>query len=67
MVSTDFNGAKNYVGLSGVLEGCGLPAPWNASAEEVVDHVLEGKYGSGVFMGKGRNFSRSRMGRSSPR
>ncbi|HEY2663181.1 MAG TPA: hypothetical protein VGI47_02480 [Candidatus Binataceae bacterium] len=56
MVSTDFNGAKNFVGLKGVLEGCGLPAPWNASPEEVVDHVLEGKYGSGVFMGKGSEF-----------
>jgi hypothetical protein len=56
MVNTDFNGAKNYVGLKGVLEGCGLPAPWNESPEAVVEHVLEGKYGGGVFMGKGSEF-----------
>ncbi len=56
MVRTDFNGNKNYVGLNGILEGCGLPAPWNRSPEEVVERVLEGKYGSGVFMGRGSEF-----------
>jgi hypothetical protein len=56
MVNTDFNGAKNYVGLKGILEGCGMPAPWNESPEAVVDRVLEGKYGSGIFMGKGSEY-----------
>jgi hypothetical protein len=53
---TTANGANNYVGIPGVLEGKGLPAPWNESPERVVEEVFEDKYKQGVFFSDGTEF-----------
>lgn len=53
---TTRNGANNYVGIPGVLQGMGLPAPWNESPESVVDHVCNDKYKQGAFFTEGTEF-----------
>jgi hypothetical protein len=35
------NGKRNYVGIPGVLEGFGLPAPWNKSPDDLIERVLK--------------------------
>jgi hypothetical protein len=50
------NNSNNYVGLPGVLQGKGLPAPWNESPEAVVREVYEDKYKAGAFFSEGTEF-----------
>lgn len=42
-------GKNNYIGIPGVLEGYGLPAPWNKSPEALVDKVAGERYSPGSF------------------
>ena len=53
---TTAHGGNNYVGIPGVLEGKGLPAPWNESPERVVEEVFEDKYRKGAFMTDGTEY-----------
>ena len=50
------NGTNNYVGIAAVLQGMGLPAPWNESPEAVVQAVFEDKYKKGAFFTEGTEF-----------
>ncbi len=50
------NDSNNYVGIPGVLEGMGLPAPWNESPEAVVQRVYDDKYKKGAFFTDGTEF-----------
>lgn len=53
---TTAHGTNNYVGIPGVLEGMGLPAPWNQGPEDVVRRVYEDKYRKGKFFSDGTEF-----------
>ena len=50
------NGGNNYVGIPGVLEGKGLPAPWNKSPEAVVEEIFHDKYKQGYLFSEGTEF-----------
>jgi len=46
------DGKQYYVGLRGVIEGYGYPAPWWRSVDELVEKVYDARYNSqGIFFG----------------
>jgi hypothetical protein len=53
------DGKQYYVGLRGVIEGYGYPAPWWRSVDELIEKVYNARYNSqGIFFGdKGSYYS----------
>jgi hypothetical protein len=51
-----FKGGNCYMGIPGVLEGFGLPAPWWKDSDAVVDEVVARKYRKGSFYAKEDNW-----------
>jgi hypothetical protein len=44
-----FKTGNHYIGIPGVMEGFGLPAPWWKDSDALVDEVIDRKYRKGSF------------------
>jgi len=51
-----FRGGNYYMGIPGILESFGLPAPWWRDSDHMVDEVVARKYRKGSFYAKEDNW-----------